>query len=131
MKRIVVAAVLGAFVATVFGQDRAKPPAFETASIKLSKTTEGSDSDSTPGYFRGSGTLKAFIRMAYGVSNEQIDGGPKWLDQDRYDIEARADGPAGSPQLFEMLQTLLADRFRLEFHRESKTFPGYAMVAAK
>jgi len=109
----------------------AKPPAFDAASIKPSKTAEGSDNDTSTGYFRGSGTLKAFIRMAYGVPDGQIEGGPKWLDADRYDIEARAEGPADTPELMEMLQTLLADRFKLAYHRESRSAAGYALVLDK
>ena len=128
---IVLVTALGLFAMTWFPQQTAKPPSFETASIKPSKTTNGSDSDTTLGYFRGDGTLKAFIRMAYGITNEQIEGGPKFLDEDRYDIEARADGPARTPELTEMLQTLLADRFKLEFHHTNKTVSGYALVPAK
>jgi uncharacterized protein (TIGR03435 family) len=130
MKPFAIAAIV-IFAITAFAQQPAKRPAFESASIKPSKTTDGSDSDTSLGYFRGDGTLKAFIRMAYGVTNEQIEGGPKWLDEDRYDIEARADGPARGPQLIEMLQTLLADRFNLEFHHTSKTVSGYALIPAK
>jgi uncharacterized protein (TIGR03435 family) len=129
--RLFVLAAVGIFTSAAFAQQPAKRPAFESASIKQSKTTEGADSDTTPGYFRGDGTLKAFIRMAYGITNEQIEGGPKWLDEDRYDIEARADGPARGPELLEMLQTLLTDRFNLEFHRSSKTVSGYALIPAK
>jgi uncharacterized protein (TIGR03435 family) len=131
MKPIVLLTAIGIYAMTCFGQWEAKRPAFETASIKLSKTTEGTDSDTSLGYFRGSGTLKGFVRIAYGITNEQIEGGPRWFDEDRYDIEARAEGPAQGPQLREMLQTLLADRFKLEFHLTTKTVSGYAMVPAK
>lgn len=131
MRSLALAAALAGFAIAAFAQQAAKGPAFESASIKPSKTTEGTDSDTTLGYFRGSGTLKGFIRIAYGVTSEQIEGGPKWLDEDRYDIEARADGPARGPQLLEMLQTLLADRFNLEFHHTAKTVSGYALIPAK
>src|SRR5262249_10521627 len=130
MRWIVRGAAIAICVVTAFAQ-QTQQPAFETASIKPSKSNEGSDIDTSLGYFRGDGTLKSFIRGAYGVTNEQIDGGPKWVDQDRYDIEARADGPARSPELLQMLQTLLADRFKLEFHRTSKVTSGYALVIAK
>ena len=131
MRLFVLAAAIALFTIPALAQQVAKRPAFESASIKPSKTTDGADSDTSLGYFRGDGTLKAFIRMAYGVNNEQIEGGPKWLDEDRYDIEARADGPARGPELTEMLQTLLTDRFSLEFHHASKTVTGYALIPAK
>ena len=131
MRSFALAAAIALLTIPALAQQSAKRPAFESASIKPSKTTDGADSDTSLGYFRGDGTLKAFIRMAYGVNNEQIEGGPKWLDEDRYDIEARADGPARGPELTEMLQTLLTDRFSLEFHHASKTVTGYALIPAK
>jgi uncharacterized protein (TIGR03435 family) len=131
MKPIVLLTAIGIYTMTCLAQQDAKRPAFEIASIKLSKTTEGTDSDTSLGYLRASGSLKGFIRVAYGITNEQTEGGPKWLDEDRYDIEARAEGPARGPELLEMLQTLLADRFKLEFHHTTKTVSGYAIVPAK
>lgn len=61
----------------------------------------------------------------------QLSGGPKWVDSERYNIEAKAKGPADEARLMVMLQTLLKERFKLEFHRETKMFPGYAIAVAK
>lgn len=69
--------------------------------------------------------------IAYRVKDFQVSGGPKWIDADRFDINARSAGGEGDEKLFEMLQTLLADRFQLAFHREQKTAPAYALVVAK
>jgi uncharacterized protein (TIGR03435 family) len=71
------------------------------------------------------------IRFAYNLDDAQISGGPSWIDSDRYDIVAKGDGNPGTDQLREMLQKLLADRFSLKLHRESKELPVYALVAAK
>ena len=71
------------------------------------------------------------MRGAYNVPEPQIIGGPKWVDQDRFYIEATAATPADDHELMLMLQTLLADRFKLVFHREQRTIPGYRLVLGK
>lgn len=108
-------------------------PSFEAASVKPASpdaTDFGVDTD--PGLLRlEAQTLKAIVRVAYGVNESQVVGGPKWVDSDRFDITGRANGPAGSKELLTMLQSLLADRFKLTFHRETRTAQGYALVVAK
>jgi uncharacterized protein (TIGR03435 family) len=111
----------------------AQAPAFEAATIKPSKDTPGhSGSHSRTGMIMLSGqTLKGLICSAYRVKDFQVSGGPKWLDQDRYDVNAKAEGAAEGERLLQMLQTLLADRFQLVIHREQKIAPAYALVLAK
>src|SRR5580658_5202762 len=118
--------------ARVFGQTA--PPAFEAASIKPSKAEPGSSSGiptRTGSISARNVTLKRCIRGAYDVQESQIVGGPKWVDEDRYDIDAKAAGPAGDHDLMAMLQSLLAERFKLAFHRETRQLPGYALVVGK
>jgi len=119
--------------APAFGQ--ASPsPAFEVASIKPSTAEPGSASGVTTEKGRMSArnvTLKRCMRGAYDVPEAQIFGGPKWLDESRYDIEAKAPGPAGEHELMAMLQSLLAERFKLVFHRETRPLSGYALVVGK
>ena len=76
-------------------------------------------------------TLNACIRIAYGLKADQVTGGPKWLDSDRFNIEARATTPARDPELLTMLQTLLAERFQLKIHLDSKLVSGYDLAVAK
>ena len=76
-------------------------------------------------------TLKRCIMRAYEVPDIQITGGPKWLDESRYDIEARAGYAAQYAELNQMLQTLLAERFHLKLHHETRSLQGYAIVVAK
>jgi uncharacterized protein (TIGR03435 family) len=116
-----------------FGQTTAPAPAFEVASVKVSKAPPGgSDSDSTVGSIRMRNfTLRRCIQLAYNVKESQVLGGPKWLDSDRYDIDAKSAAAARDRELMMMLQTLLAERFQLALHRESKTYPGYALVVSK
>jgi uncharacterized protein (TIGR03435 family) len=65
------------------------------------------------------------------VQESQIVGGPKWVGEDRYEIDAKAAGPAGDDELMAMLQSLLSERFKLAFHRETRELPGYALVVGK
>lgn len=66
-------------------------------------------------------------------ADQLVVGGPKWIDSNRFTIEARAGGPPPTEaELKLMLQTLLADRFKLTLHRETKgDIPAYALVLAK
>ncbi len=78
-------------------------------------------------------SLRLLISRAFGVSDFQVVRGPGWLDTDNYDIEARADTTAemSREQLQPCLQNMLAERFQLKTHRESKEGSVYSLVAAK
>ena len=78
----------------------------------------------------GNVTLKMLISRAYGVKDFQVSG-PGWIDSLGYDVAAKI--PAGVPaeQIPLMLQTLLAERFKLALHRESKTTDLYALIVGK
>ena len=77
--------------------------------------------------------MKLLLRIASGLQNSQIIGGPAWLDSDRYDIEAKTGRPEKIQQgeLKPLMQSLLAERFGLKTHRETREFTVYALVAAK
>src|ERR1700678_1124034 len=132
MRRPLPATLLVLQMARAFGQ--ATTPAFEAASIKPSAAPPGSSSGISTRIGSISGrhvTLKRCMRGAYDMQESQIVGGLKWVDEDRYDIEAKAAGPAGDHALLAMLQSLLLDRFKLAFHRETRALPGYALLAGK
>ena len=77
-------------------------------------------------------TLRELIRAAYGLREDaQISGGPNWVSTDRFDIEAKAPADASPAQVQAMLKALLADRFKLTAHTESRQLPLYALVMAK
>lgn len=114
----------------------AAAPAFEVATIKLN------DSAKNPGVASGVshpspvrhhyvGSLKFLIRQAYNVNDDQISGGPGWLDRESFEIDAKTSAPASQEQLNAMLQTLLAERFHLTLHHATKQMPVYALVPAK
>jgi uncharacterized protein (TIGR03435 family) len=71
------------------------------------------------------------IGLAYDVFDSQISGGPNWLDTEKYDIQAKAGSALKVWRMRLMLQSLLAERFRLALHRETKEEPIYELVVAK
>jgi uncharacterized protein (TIGR03435 family) len=112
---------------------QSQTPAFEAASIKPSKTSDvGSGWHTRPGYLvTNNQTLKSLIGIAYSIPADRVLGGPKWIESDHFDVEARASSPAGEPELSRMLQSTLAERFQLTVHRDTKTLPAFAMVLGK
>ena len=78
-------------------------------------------------------TLTDLIEDAYHLQRNQISGGPVWVTSDRFDIEARAAGEEALvwDRARLMLQSALADRFRLRTHREMKEVAAYDLVVAK
>jgi uncharacterized protein (TIGR03435 family) len=82
--------------------------------------------------------LRQLVVFAYGLQPQQLVGGPPWIDSDRFDITAQAEGsisptppggPPGPAQL--MMQRLLAERFGLVVHTESRELPVYALTVAR
>ncbi len=119
-------------------------PVYEVASIKPDKS--GNDMIrmmARPDGFTGTNiTLQMLIRNAYGVEDNQISGAPSWLNSEKYDIEAKMDSSVADElrkldedhrrlERRRMLQALLADRFKLSLHRETKELPVYSLVIAK
>jgi uncharacterized protein (TIGR03435 family) len=74
--------------------------------------------------------LTTCIKWAYGVQDSQISG-PSFLQAERYDIVAKVETPATPDEMKMMLRALLAERFKLRFHRENRELSSYAMVVAK
>lgn len=109
---------------------------FEVASIKPAKPgpNAGGGIKPLPGgqtYVATNVPVKLMIRLMYHLNNSQISGGPSWLDTDLYDVDAKADGPHTLDELHMMFQNLLVDRFKLQFHKETRTLPAYELVVDK
>jgi uncharacterized protein (TIGR03435 family) len=109
---------------------------FEVASVKLHTSDDQRVMMvAQPGgrFVAANVPLRLVIRTAFQLQDDQIVGGPKWLATDRFDIEARASNMPGAPtaQLFTMLQSLLADRFKLTTHREMRELPVFALERAR
>ena len=113
----------------------AQAPRFEVATIKPA----GPDRDpgnwgleTNRGRLIGDNlTLKRYIMSAYHVRPHQVVGGPPWLDTERFDILGKAESNVGDEMLAKMLQALLAERFQLKFHRESRTMQAFVLDAPK
>src|ERR1700742_4750599 len=75
-------------------------------------------------------TIQTCIKWAYGVQRAQVLG-PGLLTSEKYDIEAKADGPSTEDEMKVMMRTLLAERFALAFHREEKELRSFALEVAK
>jgi uncharacterized protein (TIGR03435 family) len=114
---------------------------FEAASIKPSApNTPGYSWRSDPGRLTVQNmSLKNLIMLAWDVKSYQIAGGPKWLDGDRFDITAKMDeseanatrGKGADARIRMALQALLAERFQLRIHSDSKPISAYSLVVAK
>lgn len=76
-------------------------------------------------------TVKFLLEWAYGVQPSQHFGGPAWLGTDRYDIVAKAEGNATEAQMKLMAQALLADRFQLTLHHETREVTAYVISPGK
>jgi bla regulator protein blaR1 len=115
-----------------------KTPAYEVAAIKPNQSGD------RPAIRSGAGgrlnatnaTLKVLIGFAYNVRDYQVSGGPSWLDTVGYDIIATPEHPVDpTPDNIDyfrqMLQSLLAERFKLTFSRQERELPVYALVVAR
>jgi len=71
------------------------------------------------------------IGNAYGIHGDKLIGGPEWIRSDRYDMEAKASGSPTEKQMMQMLQVLLAERFKLKVHPEQREESIYHLVVAK
>jgi uncharacterized protein (TIGR03435 family) len=123
-----------------FGQGQAPHPRFDrfdVATIKLApsdvKRGRYITMQGTHRFIENDYTLKLLIAAAYDLNPQAISGGPAWLSSDHYDILAVTPGEARPTrdEQMAMLRTLLADRFKLSFHREQKEFSVYALEVAK
>ncbi|HVY94138.1 MAG TPA: TIGR03435 family protein [Bryobacteraceae bacterium] len=124
----------------------AGPPAFDVASVKVSHAPDGAVLFGANGFDARSGklhipavggtvtmhnwSLMMLVVAAWDMGLNQVTG-PSWLSTERYDIEAKTSPTATAADVRQMLQTLLAERFHLATHHETKETPAYALVVAK
>ena len=119
--------------------------AFEVASIKPNSSGDGRVMmQMQPGQLRATNvTLRLLVRQAYNLQDFQISGGPSWMGSDRFDLIAKmpegfqqTPGPppaAGAPPnpMQQMMRRLLAERFKLAVHNETKDSPTFALIMAR
>jgi bla regulator protein blaR1 len=113
----------------------AQTPQFEVASVKPTATKDGSLTfDFPPGgrFTARNLTVQMLLRIAYELQDYQISGGPAWITSAGFDIQASSGtGELPREQVRKMVQALLADRFHLALHRETRQLPIYTLVVGK
>ncbi len=140
MNRIIVGSSLMVFAScAAFAQTT--PLSFEVASLKPTASPDTADrvirqmsggpGSSDPGRFTYTNvTLKLLIEMAYNLKEFQVEG-PPWIENVGFDLVATMPRETTREQAAQMMQTLLADRFKLEFHRETKPLSQFALMVGK
>jgi uncharacterized protein (TIGR03435 family) len=113
-------------------------PRFEVASIKPNRSSQPGSRFALGGpivTIEGA-TLELMIQIAYDVRHFQVSGGPDWIRTDRYNIQAKVEGPftPGKAGIFlqrRRLQALLEESFKLGLHRDTRDLPVYELTVAK
>ena len=114
-------------------------PAFEVGSIKQNKSDDVLSSVVLQGgrFTATNVTLRELIRVAYEIQNPQLAGGPNWMGSERFDVAAKteSDPPISRPdserRMLLMIQRLLAERFKLTLHTETRELQAYALVMGR
>lgn len=122
---------------SVFAQTGFDVAGFDVASVRRSVLPNGErergreEISSNPGGVTlHNVTLSSALQWAYGVKPYQVTG-PAWISDSRYDISAKTGSKATDQQLRTMMQALIANRFKLKLHHESKQVRVYALIVAK
>lgn len=108
---------------------------FEVGTVKLSPPDGPQDGvRPAPGGRRYAGKglpLRSYLYVAYQVREEQITGGPAWVDKEHFDLNAEAEKPSSIEDLHIMLQNMLTEKFKLQFHFEKKDMQAYVLTVDK
>ena len=113
----------------------APAPAFDVASVRPSQHNVGPDYNNQLTYASGeiaakNVTIKRLVAEAYQLQMDQVSG-PAWIDQNEYDIEAKTEATVTKEKIAQMLRSLLAERFQVKQHSESREMRVYALVVDK
>jgi|HubBroStandDraft_1064217.scaffolds.fasta_scaffold32780_3 uncharacterized protein (TIGR03435 family) len=111
----------------------APAPAFEVVSIKPTPNPPvRTGMFPIPGTLTiGNYTLKRLVMESYRIKNYQLYGAVGWMDSEHYDIVGKAAGKANMGEMVKMVIPMMADRFQLKIHRETRELPIYALTVAK
>jgi len=127
------------------GQSAAAGPVFDVATIKPSHATDGHTHvyrhPDDGGFEAINISLKGLLEFAYDLPEARMIGGPAWLDSAKWDVQAKASpevdaqihkgGDESKAEKQQMVRALLADRFKLTVHQDTRELPVYALVVAK
>jgi len=136
MRRILTALVLLSVSGAASAQSPQSSQKFDAADISLRPHTGiTSEGGMTGGVLRGgrydlrNASMVDLIAVAYSINDQDlIVGGPNWVGYDRFDIAAKAPDGTSQPNLRLMLQALLADRFVLKVHNDSRPMAGHVLT---
>ena len=134
MRALFLVAVVGSTMA--FGQApqfeaasvKAMPPVCAKCNVNNQMRMKGGPGTDDPGRIDYSGvTIQRLLMLAYGIQKSQI-AGPDWVDSERFSIQATLPNGDSKNQFPLMLQNLLAERFKLTLHHETRELPAYVLA---
>jgi uncharacterized protein (TIGR03435 family) len=131
MRSVILAAAAVALVAPAAA---AQEPRFDVASVRPHRAADDlmfALQFHDGGRLTATGTLRMLIRTAYRLQEFQVVGPRGWIDDELYDVDARAGGDATPDQMRSMLRALLQERFALALRSERRDAPVYALSVAK
>src|SRR5215471_17422404 len=128
MRSVVFSGLIALLSNGAFGQSAGDAPKFEIADVHVSPKAAINAFVRTGPVRAGryeirTATMLDLVRIAYGFEADKILGGPNWLELDRFDVIAKVPANSAPDAQKEMLQPLLADRFKLVVHKETKPLP--------
>jgi uncharacterized protein (TIGR03435 family) len=138
MKQAVVGGIVLLYcTAWASAQSPDTPLKFEIADVHASVKTSNPNQFVRLGPARGgryeikTATIVDLVRFAYGFDADKILGGPSWLEMDRFDVTAKVPTESSPDDQKLMLQSLLAERFHLVVHKDTRPLPAYALIVGK
>jgi uncharacterized protein (TIGR03435 family) len=140
VKRLVFAAICLTSLTEIpgFAETPEATPRFELAAVRPSAHTTGWDAREVSGGLMRGGTYRLrhatmldLVRIAYGVDAKKVLGGPNWLEMDRFDVRAKVPAGTTAETVKPMLRALLAERFGLVAHNDTKPVAAWALMAGK
>jgi len=145
IRRLALSGILLTIASSALGQAVATKPAvkipvYDVVSIKPNKSGSGgmSWSNQDDSFEATNASVMIILMNAYGIREDQISGAPEWVRSTRFDLKAKVVDPdpevmknLTNKQRLTMLQGVLASRFKLQAHTETRTLPVYDMVVAK
>ena len=106
-------------------------PKFDVVSVKPSAGGGGKGASNPSLFAIHNQTVKGMILRAFGLQAYQLIGGPSWIDNDRFDVDAKPEQPTSREQMLLMFRSVLADRFALLTHRDNRTMSVYSLTVAE
>jgi uncharacterized protein (TIGR03435 family) len=136
MTRIGAVSVLAALLAASGLVAQEPKPRFEVASVKrqpafVPPTPPSGQPPSRMAFRRYNATLLSLVRFAYDLLDTQVAGGPEWIREDLFEINAKAAADVSTEQMRLMVQALLEERFALVAHTEQREMRSYTLALAR